>query len=211
MVAVRAATTTFKNLHDHGTCNNVTASKILCVRSITLHKALAVFINQIPTFTAATFGYQDTSTCDAGGVELPHFDILYRKPCTQRHTDSVSGIDMCIGGRCENSPCSTGGQNSCFCFHVDSFAVLDIDSNNTNNCTFFILYQINREPLIEENGLAFNVALIKGMQQRVTSPIRRCTSTSSLPALTKIFRLSAEWALINATLFCTREGKTHML
>src|SRR5690606_3747113 len=45
----------------------------------------------------------------------------------------------------------------------------------------------------------------------MASTVRCGTSARSLTASTEIFGLSTEWTLIDAPLFCTREGQPHML
>ncbi len=49
---------TFADLDHDGTGHHVATGQIAGVRRITLHEALAVFIEQVAAFTAATFGHQ---------------------------------------------------------------------------------------------------------------------------------------------------------
>ncbi len=62
---------TFTDFDHDGTRHHVTARQVFGVRRITLHKAFAMFVQQITAFTTATFGDQYARTCNAGRVELP--------------------------------------------------------------------------------------------------------------------------------------------
>ncbi len=113
---------------DHGTGNNVAAGQVFGVRRVTLHEALAVVVDQVATFTAATFGYQYTGAGDAGRVELPHFDVLHRNAGTQGHADTVTGIDQGVGGGGVDTTCTASGQNGGLGPDVDGFAGFDADA-----------------------------------------------------------------------------------
>ena len=57
ILAIWTCTATFANFSCHGTRDNVTSGQIFGIWRITLHEALAVFIQQITAFTTATFRY----------------------------------------------------------------------------------------------------------------------------------------------------------
>src|SRR5690606_10251485 len=76
VIAIRTTAVTGNDFLDHRTRNNVTTCKVLGVRSITFHETLAVLVDQVSTFTTATFRDQYTCTSNASRVELPHFDVL---------------------------------------------------------------------------------------------------------------------------------------
>src|SRR5690606_1122268 len=180
-------------------------------RRITLHEALTVLVDQVTAFTAATFGDQYARTGNTGRVELPHLDILHRHASTQRHADTVAGIDQCVGGGSVDAASSTGGQHNCLGTNVDGFAVLDADGDDTDNGAVLVLHQIDRVPLIEERGAGFQVGLIEGVQQRVTGTVGGSTGTGSLTALAVVLGLPTERTLVDAALFGTGERQTHVL
>src|SRR5690606_10229653 len=94
VVAIRATTVASQDFLDHGAGHDVTTGKVLGVGSVTLHEALAVLVDQVSTFTTATFGNQYTGTGNTGRVELPHFHILDRHAGAQRHADTVTSVDQ---------------------------------------------------------------------------------------------------------------------
>src|SRR5690606_33985843 len=86
-----------------------------------------------------------------------------------------------------------------------------IDGDDTNHGAILVFYQIYRKPFIQENGLVFEVTLIKGMQKRVAGPVCRRTSPCSLATFTEVFGLSTEGTLIDAATLGTGEWKPHVL
>ncbi|MNZ52237.1 hypothetical protein D3C78_700780 [compost metagenome] len=211
VVAVRTATVAGDDLFNHRTGNNVTTGKVFGVRSITLHETLAVLVDQVSTFTTAAFCNQYTGAGDAGRVELPHFDVLYRYASTQRHANAVTGVDQGVGGRSVDTTCTAGGQYGGLGADVGGFAGFDADGDHADELAFAVLHQIDSVVLVQEHGTGFQVALIKGVQQRVTSTVGSGASTGSLPAFTVILRLTAKRTLIDTALFGTRERHTHVV
>ena len=120
VVAIRTAAVARQDFLDHRTCNDVATSQVLRVRRITLHEALAMLVDQVATFTAATLGHQHAGTGDTGRVELPHLDILNRDTGTQSHTYTVTGIDQGVGGRCVDATSATSGKHGSLGTDVDS-------------------------------------------------------------------------------------------
>lgn len=60
VVLVRAHAVAGQDFLDHGTGDHVATGQVLRVRRITLHEALAVGVDQVTAFAAATFGDQYT-------------------------------------------------------------------------------------------------------------------------------------------------------
>ena len=211
VVAVRTATVAGDDLFNHRTGNNVTTGKVFGVRSITLHETLAVLVDQVSTFTTATFGHQYTGAGDAGRVELPHFDVLYRYASTQGHANAVTGVDQGVGGGRVDTTCTAGGQNGGLGTDVGGFAGFDADGDHADEFAVLVFHQIDSVVLVQEHGTGFQVALIKGVQQRVTGTVGRGAGTGSLATFTVILRLTAEWTLVDTTLLGTRERHTHVV
>ncbi|MNH87390.1 hypothetical protein D3C73_398720 [compost metagenome] len=172
----------FTDLNHDRTCHNVTARQIFGIWRITFHETFAMFVQQVTTFTATTFGDQYASPGNTGWVELPHFHILHRYTGTQRHTDTVTGIDVGVGGGLVNTACPTGSQNGCLGLEVHDFTGFDTDSGGTDYRTILVFHQIQRIPLGEDGGVVFQVLLIKGVQQRVTGTVCRRSGTGRLLA-----------------------------
>src|SRR5690606_11542618 len=101
-----------QNFLDHGTGHNVTTGEVLGVRRVALHETLAMLVDQVSTFTTAAFGDQYTCASNTGRVELPHFDILHRHASTQRHADTVTGVDQSVGRGGVDTTCTTCCQYS---------------------------------------------------------------------------------------------------
>src|SRR5690606_36225760 len=98
VVLVRATAVAGDHFLDHGAGDHVAAGQVLGVGRVALHETLAMGVDQVATFTAATFGNQYTGAGDAGRVELPHLDVLHRHAGAQGHAHAVTGVDQGIGG-----------------------------------------------------------------------------------------------------------------
>src|SRR5690606_30706927 len=105
---------------------------------------------------------------DTGRVELPHFDILHRHAGTQRHTDTVTGVDQSVGRGGVDATCTTRCQHSGFGTDINGFTGFNADGNDTSESAVLVLDQINRIPLVEEGGVVLDVVLIQRVQQCVT-------------------------------------------
>src|SRR5690625_1294936 len=143
VVAIFTAAAAFKNFQDHGAGHHVAASQVFGVGRIALHKALAVLIDQVAALAPTAFGDQSTRTVNAGGVELPHFNILNREPSTQGHTDTIAGIDMRIGGGSVNAPGTAGGHYGSFGAHIDGFTVFYINGDYAYDGAVLVFHQVN--------------------------------------------------------------------
>ncbi len=143
VVAVRTTAVAGDDFFNHRTGYNVTTGKVFGVRSITLHETLTVLVDQVSTFTTATFGNQYTGAGDAGRVELPHFDVLHRHAGTQRHANAVTGVDQGVGGRGVDTACTASCQNGSLGADVGGFTGFDADRDHADECAVLVLHQVN--------------------------------------------------------------------
>ncbi len=141
------AATAFADLDHDGTGHHVATGQILGVRRITLHEALAVFVQQVAAFTAATFGHQYPCPGDAGGVELPELHVLHADPGTQRHADTVTGVDVGVGGGLVDATGAASGEYGGLGLEVDDFTALHVDGGTADDVAILVLHQIQRIPL----------------------------------------------------------------
>ena len=206
--AVAAAT--FTDFDHNRTRDHVTTGQVLRVRGIALHKALAMFIQQITAFTTAAFCHQHARARNAGRVELPHFHILHRNTGTQRHTHAVAGVDMSVSGGLVNTACAAGRQHGCARFEVDHFAGFDTQRGTPHYRAILVFHQIQRIPFRKNGGVVFQVLLVQRVQQRVTGTVSRCCGTRRLFAA-EVFRLAAERTLIDTAIVKTGERQPHVL
>ncbi len=57
VIAIRASAPTLENFKHHASGDDISTSKILRVGCVTLHKAFAIFIDEVTTFPSASFGH----------------------------------------------------------------------------------------------------------------------------------------------------------
>ena len=99
VILILATASTLEDLCHHRTSNNVSTGEIFRVWCVTLHKSLAVFVDQVATLPSAALGHQRPRPVNSGWMELPHLHILHGVTCSESHADTVAGIDMSIRGR----------------------------------------------------------------------------------------------------------------
>ena len=169
-----------------------------------------MLVDQVSTFTTATFCNQYTGAGNTGRVELPHFDVLNRYACTQRHADTVTGIDQGVGSRGVDTACTTSGQYGRVSADVRGFTSFDADHDHAYKGTIFVLDQIDTVVFVKEYSAGLQVGLVQGVQQRVTGTVGCSAGTGSLAAFTEVLGLTAERTLIDTALFGTGERQTHV-
>lgn len=151
--AVTAAA--FTNFDHDGTRHHVTARQVFRVWRITLHEALAMFVQQVATFTTAAFCHQYARPSDTGWVELPHLHVTDRHARADSHTDTITGVDVGVGGGLVNTACTAGRQHRSAGFEVDHFTSFDAQGGTTHHGAIGVFHQIQRIPLGEDGGVVF--------------------------------------------------------
>ena len=204
------AATAFADLDHDGTGHHVATGQVLGVRRITLHEALAVLVQQVAAFTAATFGHQYPCPGDAGRVELPELHVLHADPGTQRHADAVTGVDVGVGGGLVDATGAASGEHGGLGLEVDDFTALHVDGGTANDMTILVLHQIQGIPLGEDGGLVLDVLLIQGVQQGVTGAVGCRRGAGSLLAA-EVLGLTAERTLVDGTVIKAGERQAHVL
>src|SRR5690606_33817387 len=138
-------------------------------------------------------------------VELPHLHVLHGKARTDSHGHTVTGVDVSVGcGGVDTS----GAASSKYCrlgLNENGFAVFHINGDNAHYRSVLVLDQINGKPLVEKHGVVAGVVLMKGMQQRMTGPVRSRTGAGRLATTAIVFGLTTEGTLINTAIFGTGE------
>ncbi|CZQ31142.1 Uncharacterised protein [Salmonella enterica subsp. enterica serovar Pullorum] len=163
-----------------------------------------MFVQQVTAFAAAAFCHQHARPGDAGRVELPHFHVLHRDTGTQRHTDTVTGVDVSVGGGLVDTACAAGRQHRRAGFEVHHFTGFDAQCGTPHHRAILVFHQIQRIPFGENRGVVFQILLIQRVQQGVTGTVSRRRGTCRLLAA-KVFRLAAERALIDTSIIKTGE------
>src|SRR5690606_23253969 len=93
VIAVGATAASFLDFLVHRTRDEIAWSQILERRSVALHEALAILVEQDAAFAANAFGDQHAGTGNTRGVELPELHVFQRKTRTRRHAKTITGID----------------------------------------------------------------------------------------------------------------------
>ena len=210
MITLLPASPALEDLQHHGSSHHIAPRKVFGIWRITLHKALAILINQIAPFATAPLGNECSCSVDACGMKLPHLHILYRDPRSQPHTDSVARIDMCVGGRSINAPRTTGGEYRGLGLHKNRLTGLNADRYDTRDSPILILDEVHSEPLIEKDCFVLDVVLVQGVQQGMPCSIRRRAGSGRLATFPIIFRLPAKGALVYASLFRPGKWQSHV-
>lgn len=70
VVLLGAHSSSFEDLHRHGSADYISRSQILSRRGVAGHEALSQAIPEDSSLSSAALGHEATSSIDAGGVEL---------------------------------------------------------------------------------------------------------------------------------------------
>jgi len=170
VIFIGAATSTFDNLHSHGSGDDVSGGKILSGRSVSFHESLTEGVSEDTTFTSATFGHEATSTVDTSGMELDEFEILKGETSSSDHSTTITSTSM---GGCAREVCSTvttSGQNSLLSSHSVESTISKIVGHDTS--AFTIVHdQIKSEVFNEEGTVVTERSTEKSVKHGVTSTI----------------------------------------
>ncbi|CAI8371170.1 MAG: Uncharacterised protein [Gammaproteobacteria bacterium] len=77
MILILPTASTLEDLCHHCTGNNVSTGEVFCVWCVTLHKSLAVFVDQVATLPSTALGHQRPRPMNSRRMELPHLHILH--------------------------------------------------------------------------------------------------------------------------------------
>lgn len=94
VVFVFSNTTSFNDLHCHGTRDDITRSQILGSWCIPLHESLTLRVSQNTTFTSAALCHEAASAIDTCWMELDELGILNGNASSGSHTTTVSSASM---------------------------------------------------------------------------------------------------------------------
>src|SRR5437868_41493 len=86
VVLVRPAASAFLDLLIHRPADDIARRKVLEIRRVALHEALAARIEQDAAFTAHTFGDKDSGASNAGWMELPHLHVFEWETRARHHS-----------------------------------------------------------------------------------------------------------------------------
>ena len=211
MVRVRPAATPIENLQDHRPRHHVAPGEVLRGGRVAFHEALAVLVDEVAALAPATLRHQHPGAVDAGGMELPHLDVLHRHPGAQRHGNAIAGVDVGVGGAGVDAPGAAGGEHRGAGFDERCLAGLDANGDDAHHRPVAVLHQIHREPLGEEHRAGAHIVLVERVQHGMAGAIRRGAGARRLPALAVVLGLAAERALIDAPVFVARERQAHVL
>jgi hypothetical protein len=195
VVLLSTDTTALTDLHGHGSRNDVTRSKILSGRGISLHESLTLGVEEVTTLTTRTLSDQATSSVDTGRVELDELEILVGETGTGNHGHAVTGTGV---GRCAgevSSTVTTGGENGVVGKESVESAVLLVVGEDTAALT--ILHdQVEGEVLDEVVGLVAERLAVESVKKGVAGSVSGSTASVGLATLSVLLGLTTESSLV---------------
>jgi hypothetical protein len=195
VILLSTNTTALTDLHGHGSRNDITRSKILSSRSISLHESLTLGVEEVTTLTTRTLSDQATSSVDTGRVELDELEILVGETGTGNHGHTVTGTGV---GRCAgevSSAVTTSGENGVVGKESVQSAVLLVVGEDTAALT--ILHdQVEGEVLDEVVGLVAERLAVKSVKKGVAGSVSGSTASVSLATLSVLLGLTTESSLV---------------
>ena len=195
VVLVGTNTTTLADLHGHGTRDNVTRSKILGGRGVTLHESLTLGVEEVTTLTTRTLGDQTSSAVDTSRVELNELQILVRKTSTGDHGHTVTGTGVSRSTREVSTSVTTSGQDGVLSAETMDGTILLVVGNDT--LALAVLHdQIGGEVLDEVVGVVAERLSVESVKKSVAGSVSGGAASVGLTTLAELLGLTTECSLV---------------
>lgn len=195
VVLVGTNTTTLADLHGHGTRDNVTRSKILGGRGVTLHESLTLGVEEVTTLTTRALSDQTSSAVDTSRVELNELQILVRKTSTGDHGHTVTGTGVGRGTREVSTSVTTSGQDGVLSAETMDGTILLVVGNDT--LALAVLHdQIGGEVLDEVVGVVAERLSVKSVKKSVAGSVSGGAASVGLTTLAELLGLTTECSLV---------------
>jgi hypothetical protein len=195
VILLSTDTTALADLHRHGSRNDVTRSKILSGRGISLHESLTLGVEEVTTLTTRTLGDQATSSVDTGRVELDELEILVGETGTGNHGHTVTGTGV---GRCAGevgSAVTTGSEDGVVSKESVQSAVLLVVGEDT--AALAILHdQVEGEVLDEVVGLVAERLSVESVKKGVSGSVSGSAASVGLATLAVLLGLTTKSSLV---------------
>ena len=129
-------------------------------------------------------------------MELPELHILHRDPGTRGHAHAVARVDEGVGRGGPDAACAARGQHRGLGLEDVHVAGFHFERRHAHDIAVFVAQEVKRHPFDEELRAGCQIALVEGMQQRVSGAIGRGTGTLH-GLFAEVGRVAAKWALID--------------
>lgn len=195
VVLVGTNTTTLADLHGHGTRDNVTRSKILSGRGVTLHESLTLGVEEVTTLTTRALSDQTSSAVDTSRVELNELQILVRKTSTGDHGHTVTGTGVSRSTREVSTSVTTSGQHGVLSAETMDGTILLVVGNDT--LALAVLHdQIGGEVLDEVVGVVAERLSVESVKKSVAGSVSGGAASVGLTTLAELLGLTTECSLV---------------
>ena len=144
-------------------------------------------------------------------MELNELHILQRQSRTGHHAAAVTGTGVRRSGREIGAAIAASRQYNHLRIEDMHRTVVELPANNTLTLTVFRHDQIDGKILDVEFCVVLQRLAVKRVQDRVTGPVRRCTSPLNGRAFAEFGGVTAKRALITFALFGPAKRNTVML
>jgi len=195
VVLVWTDTTALTDLHGHRTRDDITGSKILGGRRVTLHETLSLGVEKISTLTTRSLGDQTSSAVDTSWVELNKLHVLVRKTGTSDHGHTVTGTSV---GRCAREVRATvtsSGENGVVSAESVKSTILLVVSHDT--LALAILHdQVSGEVLDEVVGVVSKRLAVESVKKSVSGSVSGSAASVSLTTLAVVLALTTKSSLV---------------
>lgn len=195
VVLLGTNTTAITDFHSHRSGNDITRSKILGGRGITLHETLTLGVEQVTTLTTSTLSDQASSTVDTGRMELNELKILVGETSASNHGHTVTSASVGRRAAEVGTPITTSSENSVVGEETVEGSVFLVVGEDTTALS--VLHdQIEGEELNEVVGVVAERLAVQGVKKSVTGSVSGSAASVSLATLAVILRLTTESTLV---------------
>ena len=158
-----------------GPRDDVARGELERVRGVALHEALALLVDQVPTFPAAPLGDQDPARIHRRRVELHELDVLQRQPLAQRHRHAVARAGVRVRRGPVEPPDAARGQDHRLAGDDLDAAVHQIPGDDAGAASVLDHEPEREELLVDDHSLGHSPLelLVEHLDQHVAGDVGR--------------------------------------
>lgn len=211
VILVETNTSAGSDFHGRSSGDDVSGSKILGGRGVSLHVSLTLGVDEDSTFASATFGDEASSAVDTSWVELDELEIGVVKTGSGDHGHTVSGAGVGGGARLPGTTVTASSENSVLSVESMNRTVFHADSHATDAVALVVHDQISREVLDKVGCVVVKRSSVKSVEKRMTSSVGDAAASMSLATFSVFERLTAKRSLVDLAFWRSRERHTVVL
>ena len=207
VIGIGSNTTSLKDLHGHGSGDDVTRGQVLSIGGVSLHEALSFTVSEDTTLTTAAFSHEAASTIDSSWMELNELGVLNGKASSGDHTTTVTGASMGASAGEVGSAIATSGNDSLVGLHPVNGSIGHVIGHDTA-ALVAIHEQVHGEVLDKEDAVVAEGTTEQGVEHLMTGTVGDSAASVGLTTLSEVGGLTSKGSLVDLSIASSAEGHT---